>query len=743
MITLKQTMTKIRELVSPASTASSNGRKFGTFDGVFLPTLLTIMGAVMYLRTGWVVGNAGLGGALLIILLANFITICTALSISSVATNIRVKAGGAFSIISQSLGLEVGGSVSVPFYLAQAISVSFYIFAFSEGWQRIFPTHPTSVIVFAGFGVCFLIASVSVNLAARVRYPILIIVILSLISIFLGSFPQFGGFTQTPVIWGDFSDGNFWVIFAVFFPAVTGILTGVNMSGTLKDPRKSIPWGIMVAVLLTMVVYLGLAYWVSLVATPEELLNNLTIMVDKAAFGSAVLLGILAATFSAALNSLVSAPRVLQAIAEHRILPGGKIFARETAAGEPRPAMYLTGVIGVVTILFGLTAGGLNAIAPLMTMFFLIVYAVLNGVVMLEQLIGLVSFRPLFRISRLVPMLGLVGCIVAMFLIAPIFSLVALVVVILLYAYLSRRQLRAPWSDVRSGLFVTLSEWAAKRVILMPSSQERAWKPSLLVPVQSTQNLLGSYRFLRALTYPRGSVHVLGLYQNGGGSKETVTGLESYVHAFARDGIFARVALLEVEEFARGLQTGLELLRSVFFRPNILFLPITLEIDQSTFQFIFDRAIENDIGTVLFARHPETLLGREQTINVWIRDQSPDWEVGLRLSNLDLNLLLAYQLARNWQGQMTLITIVSDPAEQANGQAFLTQLVNLGRMPRNTQTIVEIASLREYLPAAPQADLNIFGLQQQLDLDFIERMVAATNSSCIFVHGSGQESALA
>ena len=511
MINLNKAIAGLRKFRTWTVTTSPDERKFGTFDGVFLPTLLTIMGAVMYLRTGWVVGNAGLGGGLLIILLANFITICTALSISSVATNIRVKAGGAFSIISQSLGLEVGGSVTVPFYLAQAISVAFYIFAFSEGWLRIFPTHSPEIVVFASYGVCFAIASVSVNLAARVRYPILIIITLSLFSIILGSLPKFGGFTQIPRVWGDFPSGNFWAVFAVFFPAVTGVLTGVNMSGTLKDPRRSIPKGIIAAVVLTMLVYLGLAYWVSRVATPTELLTNLTIMVDRAAYGPAILVGILAATFSAALNSLVGAPRVLQAIAEHRILPGGDIFGRESATGEPRPAMYLTGGIGIATLLFGLVGGGLNAIAPLMTMFFLIVYAVLNGVVMLEQLIGLVSFRPLFRVSRWVPMVGLVGCVFAMFLINPIFSLVAMVVVIVLYAYLSRRKLRAPWSDVRSGLFVTLAEWAAKRVISLPTAQERAWKPSLLVPAQSTQNLQGSYRFLRAITYPRGSVHVLGL----------------------------------------------------------------------------------------------------------------------------------------------------------------------------------------------------------------------------------------
>jgi hypothetical protein len=557
----------------------------------------------------------------------------------------------------------------------------------------------------------------------------------------MGLLPQFGGITQTPTLWHSLPHGEFWAVFAVFFPAVTGLLTGVNMSGTLKDPRKSIPTGMLSAMVLTMFIYLGLAYWASLVATPQELVQNLTIMVDKAAFGSIVLAGILAATFSAALNSLVGAPRILQAIAEHRVLPGSSIFARQTASGEPRPAMYLTGVIGLATIGFGLAGGGLNAIAPLMTMFFLITYSVLNGVVALEQLLGLVSFRPLLQVPRLVPVIGLVGCIVVMFLIAPIFSLVAIVVTILLYAYLSRRQLQAPWSDVRSGLFVTLAEWAAKRVILMPSSQERAWKPSLLVPTQSPDAVLGSYRFLRAITYPRGSVHILGLYPPG--QKEALKKLMLFVQDFANDGIFARVALVERSNFTQNIRTGLEVLRGAFFSPNILFMPVRPDTDQTMLQELLDRGKENEVGTLLFAKHTETSLGREQTINVWIRDQGPQWEVGLRLSNLDLALLLAYQVARNWQGRITLIMIISDAAEQAKAQAFMTDLVTSGRMPRNTHTIVKVGTFGNYLPHAPQADLQIFGLQEQVDLDFVHQMVAATNSSCIFVRDSGNESALA
>ena len=333
-----------------APTAKPAGKKFGTLDGVFLPTLLTILGAVMYLRTGWVTGNAGLGGALLIIGLANLITVFTALSISSAVTNTRVGAGGPFSIISQALGLESGGAVCVPFFLAQAISVTFYIFAFGEGWARLFPDHPQALVLFTAFGVCFALTYVSIGLVNKIRYPILFIIVASLVSIFLGSFKAFGGgLTHTPELWGQFPAGGFWVIFAVFFPAVTGVLTGVNMSGTLADPRKSIPFGTLAASLVALLVYLLLAVWVSMAASPAELVTNKLVMVDKAAWGPAVLVGIVAATFSAAINSMVGAPQILQAIAEHGIVPKSATLRRTTPAGNPRPALWVTGAVGLVT----------------------------------------------------------------------------------------------------------------------------------------------------------------------------------------------------------------------------------------------------------------------------------------------------------------------------------------------------------------------------------------------------------
>ncbi len=731
------------DLMPVLQQSADNNRKFGTFGGIFTPTLLTVLGAIMYLRTGWVVGNAGLGYALLIVVLANVITISTGLSIASVATNIRVRAGGAFSIISQSLGLEVGGSVSVPFYFAQAISVAFYVFAFTEGWLRIFPDHPEMAVVFGCFAVAFILAFISANLAVRAQYLIMTILALSLVSVFLGSFRinDQPGMTQQPELWGSFESGNFWLLFSIFFPAVTGILAGVNMSGDLKDPRRSIPWGTMAAILVSFVIYVALTYWFSRMATPRDLIDNQLIIVDIAFNRELVLAGILAATFSSALTSLLGAPRILQAVAEHHILPNSDRLANLTPAGEPRNAMLVTGVIAIAALGFGLTGGGLDTIAPLMTMFFLSTYSVLNGVVLFEQSLGLISFRPLFRVPIVVPFIGLSGCIFAMFLINPVFSLVAMVVILLLYLYLSRRQLLAPWSDVRSGLFVTLAEWAAKRVSGMPPVQERAWKPNMLVPATSTDELLGSYRFLRSLAYPRGSIHVVGMYYPG--KKELVADLPEAVETFTQDGVFSRVALLEVEDFERGLRISIELLHSVFFRPNAMFMAITEKTEQEKLQALLDRAKRNEVGTILYMHNPVISLGREQVINIWIRDQSPAWEISLRLTNLDLSLLLAYQVCRNWDGQINLITVINDPAEEENGRRFLSNLIDWGRMPRNTRGIVAVSKFNDYLPTAPRADLNMFGLQEQVDLAFIRRMVDSTRSTCIFVRDSGNESALA
>lgn len=728
--------------LAAAETAVSP-RKFGAFAGVFTPTLLTILGVIMYLRTGQMVGNAGLGGALLIIVLAHVITISTGLAVSSMATNIRVGAGGAFSIISQSLGLEVGGSVGIPLYMAQAISVSLYVLGFTIAWGRIFPTHPQWLIALITFCLVFAIAYVSMEFATRIQFVIFGLIILSLLSVLLGSFPIMGqaGLTEAPQLWGTFELWRFWETFAIFFPAVTGIMVGINLSGSLADPRRSLPRGTMGAISVALVVYVALAYWLSRAATPQELMANETILVDKALFGWTILAGMLGATFSSALGSLVAAPRVLQALAAQRLLPYSERLAAQTAAGEPRPALLISGGLGLVTLVLALMSGGLDAIAPLISMFFLITYAMLNVVVLIEQSLGILSFRPTFRIPRIVPFIGMVGCLFVMFLINPVFGLVAAVLVLAVYGYLMRQTLATRPSDVRSGLFFSIAEWAVKRASELPSAPERTWKPAVLAPVTSTSELTGSYRFLWAMTSPRGAVHALGIHPAN--AKHDLDNLKLIADAFRDDGIYTQVTRLEDADFVNGVRTATQMLAQAFFRPNLLFLHLRPGADLEALQTLLDQTAAYRMGIVLLARHEVVELGREQVINVWVSDQGPDWRHDLRHSNMDLAILMAYQLMQNWNGRLNLCMAVRDAATEQQATAYLKALIQLARLPAHTKVIVLQCAFMDALQRAPHADLSIFGLTKPSNLNFSKRVVETVNGSCVFVRDSGDESALA
>ena len=144
-------------------------KKFGTFGGVFTPDVLTILGVIMYLRLGWVVGNAGFLGAVAIILLAKSVTICTGLSMSSITTNIRIGAGGAYSIISKSLGLEAGGSIGIPFYISLTLSAALYIIGFTEGWLRVFPGQSPIIISSIAWLALLTISYISAHFAIKVQ----------------------------------------------------------------------------------------------------------------------------------------------------------------------------------------------------------------------------------------------------------------------------------------------------------------------------------------------------------------------------------------------------------------------------------------------------------------------------------------------------------------------------------------------------------------------------------------------
>ncbi|MBL7075156.1 Na-K-Cl cotransporter [candidate division KSB1 bacterium] len=732
---------------------NSSSRRFGTFEGVFTPSILTILGVIMYLRLGWVVGNAGFGGALLIILLAKVVTITTGLAMSSMTTNIRIGAGGFYSIISRSLGLEMGASIGIPLYLSQSLAVALYVVGFTEAWLSIFPGHDVRLVSSTVLVGLLILSYIGAKLAMKVQYIIMAVIVISLVSFFLGR----GESTTQMVVWGDFSTAPFWTVFAIFFPAVTGIGAGAAMSGNLRDPHRSLPIGILSAIGVGLLVYIAVAFWFDRLASSELLMTNYKAMMDLARWRWAVLAGVFGATLSSALGCLVGGPRILMALGQHRAVPLARFLAHQSKKGEPRNAILFTGVLVEVSLLLG----DLNSIAPLLTMFFLITYGMINLAVFIEKIIGITSFRPSFRVPLVVPLVGSGWCLITMFLINPIFAGVAIVIIILIYMFQVKKGLTAPWGDVRGGLFNAIAEWAAKMAARMPQ-YAKSWKPNLVVPVEDPRVWGHLMRFIRDIVFPKGNLRVFtvrvlesGVHQKISRlvkrlsskeveeqtkvGEETPLELEQYleelVSPIRKEGIFTAATVIESDDFLKGINVVAQVLKRMFFPPNVIFLTMSEDPDKdSRLEKLVAISVREKLGTIILWLHPKSAFGREEIINLWLREGSP---------NRNLAILTALQLEKNWNGTIRLIRVIDSEEDRQRAVFGLQRIVERARMPAHTELSVHLGDFREVLTKAPLADLNIFGMGEALDCGYLREIAQLIQSSCLFVRDSGAESALA
>ncbi|MFQ5517357.1 MAG: Na-K-Cl cotransporter [Acidimicrobiia bacterium] len=448
--------------------------ELGTFLGVFTPSILTILGVILFLRTGWVVGNVGLGGAVVIVVIANVVTLGTAMSVAAVATNMRVGPGGAYYMISRSLGVEIGAAVGIPLFLAQAFSVTLYAFGLAESLQLIWADVPLRPVAAVTVVIVSLLATRGASLALRLQLPIMGAIALSLAALAAGMLGSGGGggWSAGPVANAE----SFWRVFAVFFPAVTGILAGISLSGDLARPERSIPLGTIGAVLVGFVVYLGATVGLGLAASPEDLVSDNLIWFTLAGGASIFIYpGLWGAVFSSAVGSVLAAPRTLQAMADDRILPR---FIGARIGGIRGPGVPLVASLGVA--LWAVALGDLNAVAPVLTMFFLTTYGTVNLVAGVERLAGDPSYRPTVRVHWLVSLSSAAACFWVMFLISPAALAAAVVVEVGVYVAMRRRALVAPWGDLRRGALTSLVRSAVLQLRRLPRDP-RNWRPNVLL----------------------------------------------------------------------------------------------------------------------------------------------------------------------------------------------------------------------------------------------------------------------
>ena len=447
------------------------------FGGVFTPSILTILGVIMYLRFGWVVGQVGLGGTLLIVTLSTSITLLTALSIAAIATDQRVRTGGAYYMISRSLGIETGGAVGIPLYLAQGLSVAIYTVGFAESVTEAFPSLNARLVGIVTTLAVAALAMTSARAAIRAQYFIMAAIVLSLLSLLFGSGlegaqPQ--GLGPSTLAEPE----SFWIVLAVFFPAVTGIMAGVNMSGDLADPGRSIPRGTFLAIGVGYLIYMSLPVLLALRVDTQTLVSDPLVMRRISLWGDAILIGVWGATLSSAVGSILGAPRVLQALARDRILPRQLSWLGKGAGEDDSPRVGTVFTLGIALV--AVWFGDLNLIASILTMFFLTTYGVVNIAAGVERFLGSPSFRPRLSVHWIFSLAGAVGCASVMFLINPAATVAAGVFVLGVFVWLKRQGLEAAWGDVRRGVLMMITRAGLLRLRRVPQDP-RNWRPHFLV----------------------------------------------------------------------------------------------------------------------------------------------------------------------------------------------------------------------------------------------------------------------
>lgn len=670
----------------------------GTFGGVFTPSILTILGVIMYLRFGWVVGQVGLYPTMAIVTIATSITFLTALSISAIATDTVVRAGGAYYMISRSLGIETGGAVGIPLYFAQALSVALYTIGFAESIRLVYPSAPIVIVALITTVLVTALALASADIAIKAQYVIMAAIAVSLVALFFGNdvVPD----PSDAINIAQVEKVGFWAVFAVFFPAVTGIMSGVNMSGDLKDPIRSIPRGTLAAVVVGYVIYMAIPFiLVTRTPTASQALLNPDLMVMKriALFGylkiDSIILGVWGATLSSAIGSILGAPRILQALARDNILPRSLRWLGKGNGPTDDPRLGTLFTLGIVLAV--VTLGSLDAIAPVLSMFFLTTYMVLNIAAGLEGFLQSPSFRPTFKVHWSLSFLGALGCIAVMFLINPVATIAALVIVGLIYFWLERRQIESTWGDVRQGIWMTIVRTALLNID--DAADPKNWRPHLLVLSGSPSKRWYLIEMARALTHNRGLITVASIIPSGSRSIAQQEKAEVVLREFLdKRGVQAFAKIVTADDPFVGTKQLLETYGMGPLIPNTVLLGDSDDPDPESIDRYCNTirvCHEAKRNVVIYRNHsgieaPETLLPpmyvnqKKQQIDVW-------WG-GLQ-SNGGLMLILAYLLRTSWQwrsAEITLKLVVNDEEGQEAAQTNLENLTNSLRIGAKSKIIL-------------------------------------------------------
>lgn len=523
------------------------GQKKGlsTFFGVFVPCVLSIFSVILFLRLGFILGQAGLVGTLIMLTVAYFVVALTILSISAISTNGIIKGGGAYYMISRSLGPEFGGSIGTIFFFANVCASALYIAGFVEslidnfGPSSSFDALPSGTwMVFAYSSavlfLCLLVCLVGADAFAKASFIIFLVVMTSVITVFASFFVvgerdvdppssntrtnhtlKYTGLSQHTLnenIDSDFTvdyttnaKQTFQTIFGVLFNGCTGIMAGANMSGDLAKPSKSIPLGTLGSSAFTYVAYVALFILSAASSSRDLLINDYNYLQDTNIKGPLVTMGVFAATLSAALSTLIGASRILEALSRDQLFGSWmRIFLAKEGNSNPIAAVFMSWFL-VQLVLF---VGSINVIAPIVSMLFLLSYCIVNLACFVQRVQASPNFRPTFRyFTWHTALLGAVSCVAVMFFVEPMYAAASFLLMMLLFIYINFRSIPADWGEVSQAL---IYHQVRKYLLRLKDStiSVKYWRPQLLMLVTNPRKQYHEIAFANEIK--KGGLFVLG-----------------------------------------------------------------------------------------------------------------------------------------------------------------------------------------------------------------------------------------
>ncbi|NNF03782.1 MAG: amino acid permease, partial [Rhodothermales bacterium] len=507
------------------------------------------------------------------------------------------------------------------------------------------------------------------------QYVIMAAIGLSLLSLLLGS-----GVPPDPPSSAEVTRESFWVVFAVFFPAVTGIMAGVNMSGDLREPGKSIPRGTLAAIGVGYLIYMAIPLLLASRVTPEQMIRDPLIMRRISLVGDAIILGVWGATLSSAVGSILGAPRVLQALARDGVLPRVFHFLGQGSGpeDEPRVGTAFTLMVAVCTVLLA----DLNMIAPILTMFFLTTYGVLNITAGLEKILGNPSYRPKFTVHWAWSLLGAVGCTAVMFLINAGATVAAILIVIVIWFWLERRELKATWGDVRRGIWMNLTRTGLMR--LRDQVDAKNWRPHLLVLSGAPTRRWHLIELATALSHNRALVTVSSILPEERITTQRVEKMTSAIYEYLdRNGVQALVRLVRAPDPFEGARRLVDTYGLGMFVPNTVLLGNTDKPDNfEAYCGMVHQMHAAGRNTLIVRYNEEHAFGRRRQIHVW-------W--GGRKGNGALMMILAFLLGSSlpWRGaEVTVKMVVPTDDAASDARPNLEQIVDETRTGARSDVIV-------------------------------------------------------